>query len=109
VQENGKRLVLVGASNLKATVSLLKEEEFEVIDLTVQGRTVNQEDMVELLMKLKTMTLGSNMTFMAFVCDLFRNSCTRVTLFDRTTTPPVAGITCLPKFVSVKVASLPSW
>jgi len=88
VQDNIKRIVLVGASNLKAVAGLLMAEGYEVTDYTVPGWTVSPENVAMLVNRLKTVSKCNNM---AYILDLFGNSCTRVGLFDGTTTLPTRG------------------
>ena len=85
VQANIKRLVLVGASNLRAIVGMLQAEGYETVDLTVPGWCVSPENVSELLAKLKNISLSNNT---AVVFDLFGNSCTRVAIFDGSTSLP---------------------
>jgi len=86
VQEHVKRVVLIGASNLKRVVGDLQREGFEVIDLCIPGWTVNPVNVHKLVTTLKNSNLSQNS---AVVFDLFGNSCFRATLFDGSTVMPV--------------------
>ncbi len=88
VQENVKRLVLVGASNLRAVAGQLQAEGYELLNLTEPGWCINPESVADLLSKLKGIPKGCNT---AFVFDIFGNSSTRVALFDGTTSLPTKG------------------
>jgi lysophospholipase L1-like esterase len=85
VQENVKWLVLVGASNLRAVAGHLQAEGFELINLTEPGWVISPENVADLLTKLKNLPKCNNT---AYVFDVFGNSCTRVSLFDGTTSLP---------------------
>jgi len=86
VQENVKRVVLVGASNLKRVVPNLKNEGFEVLDLCTPGWTVTPQNIQNLLGILKNSNFSQNC---AVVFDLFGNSCFRASLFDGSTIMPI--------------------
>jgi len=88
VQENIKRVVLVGASILKYVAVALRGEGFEVIDLCVPGWSITPGNVDELLAKLKNCNPGNNAIF---ILDLFGNSCSRTTLFDGSTIMPMKG------------------
>ena len=88
VQENTKRLVLVGASILKRTRDRLSEDGYSVTDICEPGWTITPENVKRLASRIENMTPGSNTTF---VLDLFGNSCYRATLFDGSTTLPIKG------------------
>jgi len=102
VQEHVKRVVLIGASNLKRVVGDLQREGFEVIDLCIPGWTVNPVNVHKLVTTLKNSNLSQNS---AVVFDLFGNSCFRATLFDGSTVMPVkegGGTTCLDLWMCAK-------
>jgi len=86
VQEHVKRVVLVGASNLKRVVSSLENEGFEVMDLCTPGWTVTPPNIQKLLGILQNANLSQNC---AIVFDLFGNSCFRAALFDGSTIMPI--------------------
>jgi len=86
VQEHIKRVVLVGASNLKKAVAALEAEGLEVIDLCTPGWVVNPANVEKLVSVLKSSNHCHNS---AFVFDLFGNSSFRAALFDGSTIMPV--------------------
>jgi hypothetical protein len=86
VQEHVKRVVLVGASNLKRVIGDLQREGYEVIDLCTPGWTVTPQNVQKLGQILKNSNLSQNS---AFIFDLFGNSCFRATLFDGSTVMPM--------------------
>jgi len=88
VKENIKRLVLVGASNLKRVAAMLQDEGYEVIDLCIPGWRITPENISELEGKLKNIGKTNNT---AIVMDLFGNSSFRVKLFDGSSTLPMKG------------------
>jgi hypothetical protein len=88
IQENVKRIVLVGASILKRVTPILIEEGYEVVDLCEPGWKISPESVTELENKVKQMASSSNT---AFVLDLFGNSSFRATLFDGSTILPIKG------------------
>jgi len=100
VQENVKRVVLVGASVLKRVAHILREEGYDVVDLCTPGWTVTPENVDALTAQLKQCNPCQNT---AFILDLFGNSCFRATLFDGSTTMPIKGGGCyhLPGSVTV--------
>jgi len=85
VQEHVKRVVLIGASNLKRVASELQREGLEVIDLCTPGWTVTPANVQKLTNTLKNSNMCQNS---AFVYDLYGNSCFRATLFDGSTVMP---------------------
>jgi hypothetical protein len=86
VQENVKRLVLIGASNLKKLGQYLAEEGFEIVDMCTPGWVITPESVADLEKKLQCIGPASNT---AYVVDVFGNSCSRATLFDGSTTLPI--------------------
>jgi len=86
VQEHVKRVVLVGASNLKRAVASLEAEGLEVIDLCTPGWVVSPANVDKLVSLLKNSNHCQNT---AFVFDLFGNSSFRAALFDGSTIMPV--------------------
>jgi len=72
VQEHVKRIVLVGASNLKRVVTPLQNEGYEVLDLCTPGWTVSPPNIQKLLDILKNSNLSQNC---AVIFDFFGNSC----------------------------------
>jgi hypothetical protein len=88
VQENVKRVVLVGASILKRVANILREEGYDVVDLCIPGWTVTPENVEALLAQMKNCNPCQNT---AFIFDLFGNSCFRTTLFDGSTSMPMKG------------------
>ena len=89
VKENVKRIVLIGASNLKRVVGVLVSEGYEVVDLCTPGWTITPQNVAELIVRVKPSVGASNV---AYVLDLFGNSVFRATLFDGTTTMPIKGV-----------------
>ena len=88
VQDNVKTVVLVGASVLGRTAGRLTEEGYKVIDMCIPGWKIAPENVAEVVGRLRTVPLGSNM---AVILDLFGNSCFRAKLFDGSTTLPIKG------------------
>ena len=88
IQENVKRIVLVGASNLGRVAEALGGEGFEIVDLCSPGWMITPEGVRELVDRIRTMRPGSNT---AIVLDLFGNSSFRATLFDGSTSLPIKG------------------
>jgi len=86
VQEHVKRVVLVGASNLKKVVKSLEAEGLEVVDLCTPGWTVTPSNAEKLVNILKN---GNPCHNTVYVFDLYGNSSFRATLFDGSTTMPV--------------------
>ncbi len=88
VQDNVKRVVLVGASILKKVVPHLTGQGLEVVDLCTPGWKVTPESVSELAGQLSRMNPGSNT---AFILDLYGNSVTRAIIFDGSSTVAMKG------------------
>jgi hypothetical protein len=88
VHEHVKRVILIGASNLKKVGPHLEEEGYEVVNLCKGGWMVTPETVAELVKQVKNYSPTNNT---AIVCDFFGNNCTRATLFDGSTTLPTKG------------------
>ena len=80
--------MLLGASILKKFGPLLEGEGYDIIDLTVPGWSISPENVDQMLQRLKTIPICNNTVY---ILDLFGNSCTRVALFDGSTTLPIKG------------------
>jgi hypothetical protein len=89
VQENIKRVVLIGASNMKKIVPLFEAHGLEVVDMTVPGWVVTPGNVAEMVQKVKGVAPCQNTVY---ILELFGNSCTRVALFDGSTTLPIKGV-----------------
>ncbi len=88
VQDNVKRVVLLGASNLKQAVASLTCKGYEVTDLCVPGWKITPDSISDMLATIQKMNVGHNT---GFIFDLYGNSTTRAILFDGSTTAPLKG------------------
>jgi hypothetical protein len=111
----GRKVVLVGASNLRSSACHFSLAGFDVQHLTVPGRVASPENITKLKTKVEEIKTDSNTVF---VFDLFGNSAYRFEQFDGTKSLPfrtnnkfhLAGnvVTCaLPTFKKLVDGVLP--